>query len=193
MQTKLNEMNWWARKTDGGRVQWTAQYRAWDINFTAWSKPDADGQRYPQWLAQRDNGVMANTRAPHLIGFNVHGKTNDYRFFRYAFSSCLLGDGFFCFTDDAKGYSSVSWFDEFDFKLGAAISMPSTAEWTNGVWRRDFERGIALVNPTKRRLTVELEPGFRRLPGNQDPAANDGNPVASITLEAKDGIILCRP
>ena len=47
VQTKLHEMNWWARKADGSRVQWTAQYNAWDINFTAWSKPDADGLRFP--------------------------------------------------------------------------------------------------------------------------------------------------
>lgn len=304
VQTKLHAMNWWARKTDGSRVQWTAQYRAWDINFTAGSKPDADSQRFPQWLAQRDDdvffkpvpfdlwycdnvmgqprvtadwngdgtddnpknpvvaaacraghraewdhirtvhpglplmgntdgdlsqpefagqlegafleglmgkswsietragwlkmmqhyrGVRANTRAPHLVGFNVHGKTNDYRFFRYAFASCLLDDGYFCFTDEAKGYSSVAWFDEFDFKLGAAISGPPTAAWKNGVWRRDFERGIVLLNPTTQRVTVELEPGFRRLPGNQDSALNDGNPAASVTLRTKDGMILRRP
>jgi hypothetical protein len=304
VQTKLNEMNWWARKSDGSRVQWTAQYRAWDINFTAWSKPDGNGQRYPQWLAQQDDGVffkpvpfdlwycdnvmvqsrvtadlngdgmddspkdpavaaayraghraewdhirhihpglslmgntdgdlaepefaaqlegafleglmgkkwsletwagwpkmmqryhgtMAHTRVPHLIGFNVHGKTNDYRFFRYAFASCLLDDGYFCFTDVGKEYSSVTWFDEFDFKLGAAISKPPTADWRNGVWRRDFERGIALVNPTQQAVTVPLEAGFRRLLGKQDSAVNNGSPAASVTLEAKDGIILCRP
>ena len=32
IQTKLNDMDWWARKADGSRVQWTAQYRSWDIN-----------------------------------------------------------------------------------------------------------------------------------------------------------------
>ena len=42
VQKKLHEMNWWARKADGTRVQWTAEYRAWDINFTAGSKPDVE-------------------------------------------------------------------------------------------------------------------------------------------------------
>lgn len=243
VQGKLNEMNWWARKSDGSRVQWTAQYRSrsWDINFTSGSRPDAHGQRFPEWLAERDdevffkpvrfdlwycdnvfakprvtadwdgNGtddspkdpivaaayraghraewdhirkihpglllmgnvdgdlseseyagqlegafleglmgkswsienwggwasmmqryhaVMAKTRAPHWVGFNVHGQTNDYRFFRYAYTSCLLDDGCFCFTDAKKEYSSVAWFDEFDFRLGAALSKPPVNAWT---------------------------------------------------------------
>lgn len=46
-QTQLNEMKWWARKADGSRVQWTAQYRARDINFTAGSRPDANGRASP--------------------------------------------------------------------------------------------------------------------------------------------------
>ena len=63
-------------------------------------------------MMQRYHTVMTNTRAPHLVGFNVHGQTNDYRFFRYAYTSCLLEDGCFCFTDAKKEYSSVAWFDD---------------------------------------------------------------------------------
>src|SRR5512140_1471663 len=120
---------------------------------------------------------MASTRTPHLVGFNVHGQATNYQFFRYAFASCLLDDGYFCFTDEAKEYSSVAWFDEFDFKLVAAVSKPPTSEWKSGVWRRDFEHGIALVNPMKEHVTVALEPGFRRLLGRQDSAVNDGSPL----------------
>ena len=108
----------------------------------------------------RYRAAMANTRTPHLVGFNVHGDPTDYRFFRYAYASCLLDDGYFCFTANDKEYSSVTWFDEFDFKLGAATTPPPTGPWQSGVWRRDFERGIALVNPTKEAVTVMLDPGF---------------------------------
>lgn len=304
VQNKLHEMNWWARKTNGNRVQWTAQYSAWDINFTAGSKADAGGLRYPQWWAehadrilfqpvpfdlwycdnifakprvtadwngdgnddspneasvaaayraghraewdhirkihpglllmgnadtdlsppeyvgqlegaflealmgkkwsietqkgwptvmQRYRDVLKNTRAPHLVGFNVHGKATDFRFFRYAYASCLLDDGYFSFTTLDKGYSSVAWFDEFEFNLGTATSQPPTKEWQSGVWRRDFEHGIALVNPTKQAVTVTLEPGFQRLSGKQDTALNNGTPATNITLESKDGIILEHP
>jgi hypothetical protein len=303
IQTKLHAMNWWARQAGGKRVQWTAQYQAWDINLTAGSQADAKGLRYPQWLAERDDRIlfqpapfdlwycdnvfgkprvtadwngdgtddrpqdpavaaayraghraewahirkihpglplmgnadsnlaepeyagqlegafleglmgktwsletrtgwaaamqryhdaMTNTRAPHLVGFNVHGQATDYRFLRYAFASCLLDDGYFSFTASDRGYSSVAWFDEFDFKLGAATSKPPAAAWKRGVWRREFAHGLALVNPTKQPVTVELEPGFVRLRGTQAPAVNHGNPASSVTLEAKDGIILRR-
>jgi hypothetical protein len=303
VQKKLHDMNWWARKADGTRVQWTSLYRTWDINFTAGSKPDASGRRYPQWLAEWDdqvffkpakfdiwycdnvfsrphvtadwNGrgkddspknpavaaayraghraewehirsihpgialmgnvdgdlsepeyagqleaafleglmgmtwsietwsgwpavmkryraVMANTRVPHLVGFNVAGDKSDYRFFRYAFASCLLDDGYFCFTDRAQVFSSVPWFDEYDFKLGAAVSKPPLAAWKGGVWRRDFQRGIVLVNPTAQPVTLTVEPGFLRLSGAQAPAVNSGSPATSLVLAAKDGIVLKR-
>ena len=87
----------------------------------------------------------------------------------------------------------MTWFDEYDFKLGAAIFTPPTNAWKDGVWRRDFEHGVALVNPTKQPVTVALEPGLRRLLGKQDSTINNGSPAASVTLAAKDGIILCRP
>ncbi len=303
VQTKLHEMNWWARKADGSRVQWTAQYRAWDINFTAGSNPDANGLRFSQWLAecsdrvffkpvpfdiwycdnvmwkprvtadwngdgkdddpkdpavaaayraghlaewdhirkihtglpvmgnadgdlsqpeflgqlegafleglmgkswslethggwaaamQRYRDAMKHTRAPHLVGFNVHGAATDFRLFRYGLASCLLDDGYFCFTASDQGYSGVTWFDEFDVELGSATSSPPFVEWKNGVWRRDFEHGIALVNPTKQPVTVDLEGGFSRLSGKQAPEINSGAQATSVTLAAKDGIILCR-
>ena len=104
------------------------------------------GKGYGQALVHRDLGrlvkrdspyraAMANTRAPHLVGFNVHGDPLDYRFFRYAYASCLLDDGYFCFTAKDKEYSSVTWFDEFDLKLGAAVTPPPTCLWQ--------ERGLA--------------------------------------------------
>ncbi len=300
--TKLDEMNWWARKADGSRVQWTPRYSAWEINITSWTRPDSDGRRWPQWMAEyadrtyfrsapfdicycdnvfqrprmsadwnvdgkddnpkdpliaagyraghraewdrirqihpgirlmgnaegdladaeyqgqlegafleglmgkswsiekyagwaammrRYHGVMANTRQPHIVGFNVHGKTSDFRFMRYALASCLMDDGYFCFTDSEKEYSSVAWFDEFDYKLGAATSKPPAAPWKEGVWRRDFQRGIALVNPTDHPVTLTLEPGLSHLTGKQDPI-NNGAPVSSVTLEPKDGIILAK-
>ena len=86
----------------------------------------------------------------------------------------------------------MPWFDEFDFKLGAALTKPPRSAWKEGVWRRDFERGIVLVNPTKQSVTVALEPGIRRLPGKQAPTVNTGDPVTAVTLEAKDGIVLQR-
>ena len=125
-------------------------------------------------MMRRYRAVLANTRAPHLVGFNVHGDPKDLRFFRYAYASCLLDDGYFSFTDKAAGYSSVPWFKEYDIALGKATSPPPDAPWRDGVWRRDFERGVALVNPTGSAKTVALESGRR------------------LRLAAKDGRVLAR-
>ena len=76
---KLNDMNWWSIEKWGGWAEAMKRYRA----------------------------AIANTSEPHWVGFHVQGKTNDYRFLRYAYASCLLDDGLFCYTNSAVGYSSV--------------------------------------------------------------------------------------
>ena len=295
LRDKLHQEGWWLRDGAGRRVQWTAQYGNWETNFTPWAKPDAQGRRWPEWLAERNHAAyfrdvpefdivfldnvmvplrvkgdwdgdganddpkdakvlqahyaghlahwrrlrelmpgkalvanvdhdlanpewrgalegafleglmgerwsietwggweammqryraaLANTRAPHLVGFNVHGDPRDLRLFRYAYASCLLEDGYFSFTDRARGYGSVPWFAQYDHRLGKAVSPPPRAPWREGLWRRDFERGAVLVNPGGAARSVELEPGLRRL---------DGAPVTRLRVGAKDGIVLAR-
>ena len=301
MRDKLYTNNWWLLNAAGRKVQWTSQYRAWDVNLTTWSRADADGRRWPQWLAERDyavffrdipeldivfldgvgaprvtadwnldgkdedsndpavlaahyaghraewrrlrelapkrlligntdndlanvewqgqldggflealmglnwsletrggwsrmmdryRAVLQNTKPPKIVGFNVHGNPADYRFFRYAYTSCLLDDGYFSFTDSSRGYSSVPWFDEYDHKLGNALAPPPTKAWSQEVWRRDFQNGVVLVNPTSAAKTVKLEGGLARLAGKQDPATNSGASATEVTLAPKDGIVL---
>lgn len=51
---KLSAEGWWLMDAEGERVQWTSDYAAFDTNVTAWTRPDARGDRYPEWLAQYD-------------------------------------------------------------------------------------------------------------------------------------------
>lgn len=302
LREKLTANRWWLLNAAGHKVQWTADYATWETNFTNWTRPDAGGQRWPQWLAgrnyaaffrdipefdivyfdnvmansrvrgdwslvgsdadptdpgivaahraghlahwnqvrklmpqallignadndldnaqwrgqlngafleglmgerwsiekregwkammQRYRAVLQNTQQPKIVGFNVSGAVGDYRFFRYAYASCLLDDGYFSFTDASRGYSSVPWFDEYDYKLGKALSAPPAAAWSHSVWRRDFEHGVVLVNPTGETRTVSLESGLRHLAGNQDPGVNDGTVAGQVTLQPRDGIVL---
>jgi hypothetical protein len=303
LRDKLYSNKWWLLNNAGRKVQWTAEHSAWDINFTTWTRPDSEGRRWPEWLAERnyavffrdipefdivylDNvmirprvtgdwdadglnddpkdsrtvsayhaghlahwrrirelqpkslllgntdgdladtrrdqldgaflealmgerwsvetwggwpammaryrAVLQNTRKPKIVGFNVSGAADDYRFFRYAYASCLLDDGYFSFTDKSKGFSSVAWFDEYNYKLGKALSEPPTAAWSQGVWRRDFQNGTVLVNPTSETRTVTVESGLRRLAGTQDPAVNNGSAVSQVTVRPKDGLVLPR-
>jgi len=137
--------------------------------------------------------TMAAVAEPKLVAFHQVGSVTDYKTMRYGLASCLLDNGYYAFSDETKGYSGVPWFDEYDFKLGKAVKPPATVEYQKGVYRRDFENGIVLVNP-KGNGTVEvtLEEDFRRLTGKQDPAVNNGALTRKVVLQDRDGIILKR-
>jgi Hypothetical glycosyl hydrolase family 15 len=136
--------------------------------------------------------VMSAVAAPKLVVFNQWGNSTDYQGMRYGLGTCLLDDGYYSFTDNSKQYYGVVWFDELDQKLGAGQAKP-TAAWQKGVWRRDFDNGIVLVNPKGNgQQTVTLEGPFIKIRGTQDPVINSGATVTTVTLKDRDGIILLR-
>ena len=146
-----------------------------------------------QAMMTRYNAIMANFLEPKLGIFNQWGDATDYQGMRYGLTSALMNDGYYSFTDNSKQYYGVTWFDEFDSKLGQSSSLPPTAAWKSGIWRRDFENGIALVNPkgngTK---TITLDGTYVKIKGTQDPVTNNGQAVTTVTLKDRDGIILLR-
>jgi len=112
---------------------------------------------------------------------------------RYALASCSMDDGYFAYTDNSKQYQGVPWFDEYGVKLGNATSGPATSAWQSGVYRRNFENGIILVNPKGNGArTVTLEADFVKIQGTQAPSVNNGATVRTVTLQDRDGIILLR-
>jgi len=138
---------------------------------------------------------------PDLTTFVVSGEPDNYRFFRYSFATCLLSNAYFDYAPLGNiQYGTVEWFDEFDLAgtagtdwLGRALDDPPTSAWKSGVWRRDFEGGVAIVNPQGNGgVTISVEQGLRRVSGAQDPQVNDGQPAEQITLLDGDGIILVR-
>jgi hypothetical protein len=137
--------------------------------------------------------TMAAVAEPKLVAFHQVGTVTDYKGMRYGLASCLLDNGYYAFTDETKGYTGVPWFDEYDSKLGKAVQSPVTVAWQKGVYRRDFENGIALVNPKGNGpVEVTLEEDFRRLTGKQDPGVNNGALTRKLVLQDRDGIILKR-
>jgi hypothetical protein len=91
------------------------------------------------------------------------------------------------------------WYDEFDGGedvrtrnyLGRALGPP--VELADGVYRREFENGVAVNNSSDEPAAVELGGTLRKLSGSQNPALNDGSEVTQVDVPAKDGIILLRP
>jgi Hypothetical glycosyl hydrolase family 15 len=146
-----------------------------------------------QGMMSRYHEIMGMVNAPKLLIFNAAGAITDYQTMRYSLASSLMDDGYFCYTDLAVNYSSVPWFDEYNASLGAAVTPPQAGAWQKGVYRRDFENGIALVNPKGNGAqTVTLETSFVKLKGNQAPAVNSGAAVTQVTLNDRDGIVLLR-
>jgi hypothetical protein len=137
--------------------------------------------------------ILNALAAPKMAVCAETGQLTDYQAMRYGLASCSLEGGYFAYSDVNHPTYGVPWFDEFDTDLGDATSSPPTSAWQSGVWRRDFENGIVLVNPKGNGgKQVTLEADFVKLSGTQDPAVNSGATVRTVTLKDRDGIVLMR-
>lgn len=196
-----NITDWWdpdasypeyEQQLNGGIIEhimgdsWSPEGRDWKGNVNTWGSWAEMMKRYRK--------IMRSVAEPKLVIFNQYGDPSDYQSFRYGFGSCLLDDGYYDFSTSLGGmFSKVVWFDEFNTRLGKAVSAPPTAAWKSGVWRRDFENGIVLVNPRGNGAqTVTLEADFKRIRGTQVPAVNSGQTTRTVTLKDRDGLVLLR-
>ena len=146
--------------------------------------------------------VMGLVKDPKLVIFGMKGKPTDYKTFRYAFASTLMDDAYFDFSDGTGNIytTKVVWFDEYDLAggkntswLGNAIDPPQTTPWQNGVYRRRFQNGMALVNPRGNGdRTATIGAGYTRFKGNQDPVYNNGQVATTVVLRDRDGILLVK-
>jgi hypothetical protein len=144
-------------------------------------------------MMRRYRFTMTTVLQPQLVIFGQAGVATDYQGVRYGLASCLMDNGYYQFSLAGKEYTGTFWFDEFNSKLGNATTSPPTAAWQKGVYRRDFDNGIALVNPRGNGpQTVQLETPYRKIAGTQDPVTNNGETVQEVTLKDRDGIILLR-
>lgn len=67
------------------------------------------------------------------------------------------------------------WFDDFQIQAGV-----------NNVYRRDFDHGIVLVNPSESAQIVPLERSYQKILGTISPEINTGASVSTVTLAAAD-------
>jgi hypothetical protein len=77
------------------------------------------------------------------------------------------------------GADGQVWIDDAHLQAGATT-----------LYRRDFERGAILLNPSNGDLTVPLEREYRRIRGLVDPLTNDGARVTQVTVRAQDALFL---
>jgi hypothetical protein len=136
------------------------------------------------------------------------GSEEDLRRGRFFLTATLLQNGYWAAM--GPDYGRLAEYDELDGGgLGPGyLGRPLLADPTpaqvqgryangvggvaDGVFRRDFERGIALNNISDDERTVTLERPYRHLSGKLDPLVNDGSITQTVTIPAHDGLVLLR-
>jgi len=146
-----------------------------------------------------ENGMLP---AVGILNTNVNnlGTQDDYKKMRYGLASALMGDGFYSFDNGDLSHQETWWYDEYDQYLGRPLGQAynlrtgQTARnnFTDNVWRRDFENGTAIVNATSVDFHVDLRVEYEKIHGSQDLFVNDGSFVSEVNLPAYDGIILLK-
>ncbi len=164
--------------------------------------------------------MQRGSLSPKISMIMANGGTRNFRFMRFALCSTLMLDGYFAYTNTgtyqaARWYDEYA----VDKTTGKAVRSLACKGWLGSpqgaaydiadktvllsslllkddrssltrVWRRDFQNGTVLVNPTDKSRTVSLGTAFRKIKGNMDPATNDGKTVSSVQLGARSGLVL---
>ena len=131
--------------------------------------------------------------------YNSKNERSRYQQMRFGLASSLLGEGYFSFDNGETGHNETWWFDEYNVDLGQSttepinLDAPEAQEVLPGVWRRDFDKGMVLVNSTYQLRNIRLPDGeFKKIKGLQDPSFNTGDNVETVALCPMSGIILLR-
>jgi hypothetical protein len=150
-------------------------------------------------------GVVGNI--PTLNNLNMHpagiilsgqGSETDYRKMRYSVISGVITGTYAGYDNGVDQHNSIWLYDEYKSSLGKAQGKAvnlldrNNSTWKPGVWRREFDNGIAILNTSGKRQTISLNAAYEHLHGTQDPKHNNGKFTGTITLEADDGVILFR-
>ncbi len=169
-------------------------------NFPAqWLGEDA----WPWLIDQYINHFPANAQDPQIYVINANtdniGHMADYQKMRFGLTSALLGDGYYSFDKGDQSHAQNWWYDEYNVSLGKAISKPSNLldlnnqEVKPGLWRRDFEQGVALVNSTNQEQTYAFSgEEFEKINGIQDRRINNGTKINLVTIDSNDGVVLLK-
>jgi hypothetical protein len=164
---------------------------------TQWFGPKSWTLTMDQYL----NKLPEKNQSPNFYVLNSTsnntGNSAMYQEMRFGLASTLMGDGYHTFDFGYNEHSQAWWYDEYEVALG----MPESSAYNlldkknpfikEGLWRRDFENGIAIVNSTdKEQSYVFSQEEFEKINGQQDRSVNSGEKINFIKLAAHDGIIL---
>ena len=156
--------------------------RSWSIE--TWAGWDTMMRHY--------RNALGNVKPGRMAVFVTYGATpTDYAAMRYGLASALLDDGHFMFRP-ASGSQVPAMYDEYLARLGKAVDPAPTAATSHGIWLRRYENGLVLVNPQKTSASIDVGSGYKRLSGTQDPAVNNGQTQQTVTLGARQGLLMLK-
>lgn len=127
------------------------------------------------------------------------GNFTNYTRMRYGLTSTLMANGYYNFDYGTSDRSYIPYYDEYDTSLGRPVSAayhltdPLDDTIVDGLWQRDFENGISIVNSSDKTRDIILSGDFEKIHGRQDPYVNSGQVVSRVIVPAYDGVILLRP
>jgi len=139
--------------------------------------------------------------SPNVTIINSFNKNqSDYAKMRFGLASTLMDDhGYYSYDYDVSNHGQLWWYDEYDVNLGNPI-LPAynildktNTTYKPGLWRRDFENGIVIVNSTNvlQRYIFSKEE-FEKINGNQDRSVNNGTIINYVKVAPNDGIVLLK-
>lgn len=163
--------------------------------------PADDLRSYMNETAQGDHrrSGMAITISKQRV---APGSPEDLRRARFFLTGTLLQNGYW--APMGPDYGHLASYDELEGGglgpgyLGHPIDADPTFEQltqrqlADGLFRRDFEHGIALHNASPQPRTITLDRPYRHLRGTLDPETNNGRVEQTVTIPPHDGLILLR-
>lgn len=176
-------------------------------------QPYVNGRMYENfptpWEEQGDWGRIMNVlknnqpknRPDHIVIFNANtnntGEKNDYQKMRFGLASSLMLDNiYYSFDYGDRDHGQLWWYDEFGVDLGkasaSAVSVAGDKDFKAGVWKREYEKGIAILNSGNLEQLVDLGADYEKITGAQAPQINSGLVVDKINLAGKDGVLMLK-
>lgn len=180
----------------------------WDnTNYSLTAGAFVEGFADPSWATSdwiASTNELLSLAAAHkiLILQNYLSSTDDLAKRLYYLSNYLLVKGDFSYLE-YFATSPLEWYPEWALDLGAPTTTGATVNdlAQGGVYRRDFERGVVLVNPTSSPVDVALGATFQRVEpqggGSVDAAGTEPGAILTtnvtmVSVAAQGAEILLR-
>ena len=165
--------------------------------------PHLTGDNWTNIINYYLNDLPLKIGDPQITIINANtdniGVMSSYQEMRFGLTSTLLGNGYYSFDCGDQSHEQVWWYDEYNIGLGNAVSGAyNLLESDNqkiepGLWRRNFEHGIVLVNSTNQKQNYFFNnEEFEKINGIQDRRVNNGVKINLITIDPNDGVVLLK-